>query len=170
MDKLIRPGWNDADPPRRQHRSIEGGNVHFNAFEEYSGYLREQLAYLAIHTPNNSRVARRLLQRYVFNRIEGDSTDADIAEVLRADVQKANRHMQRYHRDYPQGFTTKAQKYWVTQNGVAATLLLKPFGNVHEDRDELTATKLENLLLYQHILADEDSVEARNTQLNWNYI
>jgi hypothetical protein len=145
----------------------------FKTFLQFSAALKRELAVLSTHTPYNRELAFRLVKCLVENRIQGTSNQCNIAEVLATDVEKANQHMLRWKQSNGQNPRSTglclARRNMITQRGQGVNDILLPYSTPDADRCDLDATQLEDLLNYQHVLADDFQAQARTQQLTYNY-
>lgn len=166
VDRYIRPGINDEDEdvPDRNTRSREPGIVSYKSFEEFTGNLMAWLSRLAILTPHNRQLARRLLWCIVMNRYQGTSSSSYTAEVLPADVKKAVDHLESLPSNYPSGVNAHN-----TQNGQYLNTVLRPWSAPSLGR-RLNHNELDDLLAYQHVVARDFNEAAKQQQLNYSYL
>ncbi|KAE9972082.1 hypothetical protein EG327_009603 [Venturia inaequalis] len=162
VQAYIRPGTNDADLPDTKNRTIEPGHVDYLDFNEFSSNVAVRLARLSNFTPGNRELARRLLWYIVKNRNEGHSREADIAEVLRDDLDVAITHMGNFNRRYGRDLDDEDRDA-IIEAGKEAEDLLDVQG-YYLDGDEL-----EDLLRYQHIYAEKYHADRRQAQLEYDY-
>jgi len=163
VNKVIRPGRNYADNANAQGRSLTPDVIQFYKVGAFSQNLKQGLVNLARLTPNNRELAKRLLLCIVENRYQGTSSQCTIAAIQPGDVSKAIAHLSQLASQYPNGFS--AYQHTITQRGQAANASLLPYSAPSVARNEFSATQLENLLKYQHILAEQFSTQAGNQQL-----